>query len=717
MVLLSPIKSNGNYKGFALVEILVALAIIALLVAAFTPLFGQAVANLSWAGERTADINTARGQIEERIGNQTGYNPGTVSVLFPGMTNPVTIDGGVIDDIENFKAFIPFAPSISLSPKEIKEGYPANTVVTVNGKNTNFNNSTTAKVVWANDTETTLTVQFVNSNRVQVTIPTGLLNCDDPYVMVVTTGTEVVRAVFNVRLPMAVAGGASGKAIVSGNGGYWESRTSGTSKNITGVKGYPNGFFAVGAEGTLLKLAARSPWTAVDSKTDNDLNNITSLGSTIIAVGNNGTVIQSTVDQSSFDVVSGLPSGVDNINLNGIATNNSVLVITGNDNRAAADKKNDGVIISVDSTNGTASIVPRDEQPINDVTWNTNKFVAVGNGGTIVGSDNGTDWPAVFNPGDGSISGLQLWLKADAISSADINASNTVTTWRDSSGHNNHATLQSGTTPTFVTSEVNGLPVVRFDSTGNDQLNLPSTSVATNTFTVFCVAKPTTSGTQKYLLAPDQGSGGTNSRAYMGLSLSTSSVNVYERSSTASTSRSSISLSNPPFGLVDVIYNGGASNLYYNNKSISSSATANKSWSYNYVDFPIKIGRCNDGAFFGDIAEILVYNRTLSSDERLQVDSYLASKYKLYGNYKAVCASPTTTVAVGLDGNIASAPNNSNTWTRRTSGTTANLNDVSWIADKFYAVGDGGVMKSSSDGITWNNETSGTTNDLFAIGS
>ena len=73
-----------------------------------------------------------------------------------------------------------------------------------------------------------------------------------------------------------------------------------------------------------------------------------------------------------------------------------------------------------------------------------------------------------------------------------------------------------------------------------------------------------------------------------------------------------------------------------------------------------------------------------------------------------------TLVAVGTSGTIVSSTNGS-TWTLRTSGTTNQLNDVSFGSSTLVAVGLGGKILTSPDGTTWTTQTSGTTADLNGV--
>jgi hypothetical protein len=87
-----------------------------------------------------------------------------------------------------------------------------------------------------------------------------------------------------------------------------------------------------------------------------------------------------------------------------------------------------------------------------------------------------------FSPLD--ITGCELWLKADALSLSD---GDPVSSWTDSSGNSNHATMTGGDRPTFQTNELNSLPGVASNSETSGWLNL--TTPITNARTVFIVAR------------------------------------------------------------------------------------------------------------------------------------------------------------------------------------------------------------------------------------
>jgi len=81
---------------------------------------------------------------------------------------------------------------------------------------------------------------------------------------------------------------------------------------------------------------------------------------------------------------------------------------------------------------------------------------------------------------------------------------------------------------------------------------------------------------------------------------------------------------------------------------------------------------------------------------------------------QGVTFANSTFVAVGYSGTILTSSDGT-TWISRTSGTSNNLNGVTDANSTFEAVGKSGTILTSSDGTSWTSRTSGTSNYLFAV--
>lgn len=85
------------------------------------------------------------------------------------------------------------------------------------------------------------------------------------------------------------------------------------------------------------------------------------------------------------------------------------------------------------------------------------------------------------------------------------------------------------------------------------------------------------------------------------------------------------------------------------------------------------------------------------------------------GSFFGIASTQTTTVAVGIDGLIATRDIASGAWTIIKNSGDPDYREVVYIEGKFVTVGEGGMLESSSDGYNWTAHESGTTNDLRVI--
>lgn len=230
--------------------------------------------------------------------------------------------------------------------------------------------------------------------------------------------------------------------------------------------------------------------------------------------------------------------------------------------------------------------------------------------------------------------GLRLWLDAGARVTKD--GANLVSALGDGSGVANDASQATpAKQPLWIDNVINGRPVLRFDGI-NDQL-IATLSPGTDNFTVFVVAKTTaaheidtegttgTAGTsgQKYLFGAT--SSGVNAGA--GMSLGTNGISIYENGNSYM----------PPLA----VYGGSVGNgfvlgafeyearrptIFLNGQLLRPGLVSPRP----QVSAPTEIGAGAFGAFAGDIAEIMIYNRALSADERAIVEAYLSRKYALH---------------------------------------------------------------------------------------
>ncbi|MDH5681012.1 MAG: hypothetical protein OEZ36_05475 [Spirochaetota bacterium] len=221
-------------------------------------------------------------------------------------------------------------------------------------------------------------------------------------------------------------------------------------------------------------------------------------------------------------------------------------------------------------------------------------------------------WTEISAAQPDSITGLTLWLKADA---GVTHTAGSVTQWADQSGNGNHAT--AGTSPGYITNLLNGKPVIRFDGTAT-LLNI--SLVLSNTISIFLVATPSTVA-DTYLF----GSNGVASSPAIVSNYSGLAFEWFHSNGTI-VDRASFNSASSGFSILS-LKEDLSSDTIYSNSSLSSIIPAN----VPITETLNVIGAGSPGVNHcdSDIAEIIVYTRALSDNERQGVELYLSNKYTI----------------------------------------------------------------------------------------
>lgn len=82
-----------NKKGFTIVEVLVAMALLSLAAVAFIALMSFSVSSIFLAGEKSEKIFDAQGEIESEISAQLPSGDDEVKINFPDSADDLTITG------------------------------------------------------------------------------------------------------------------------------------------------------------------------------------------------------------------------------------------------------------------------------------------------------------------------------------------------------------------------------------------------------------------------------------------------------------------------------------------------------------------------------------------------------------------------------------------------------------------------------------------------
>ena len=221
-----------------------------------------------------------------------------------------------------------------------------------------------------------------------------------------------------------------------------------------------------------------------------------------------------------------------------------------------------------------------------------------------------------------------LWIRADDLSLSD---GASVSAWADSSGNGNDlgSSANDPNDPAFYSNQINGLPVVRFNSstgTGTKLIRNPFNSFSGNEITTIVVYKTSDSGdglisyatsndNNEYLLYDN-----SNLRVYTGGNYKISSqayntANFTILSQKWRNSDNAIHLFkdgtnnyNSTLGAGNVIDNGGCLSIGGEQDAVDGSYQ-------------------NSQAFDGDIAEIIMFDNYLNDAQRTIIENYLNVKY------------------------------------------------------------------------------------------
>lgn len=256
------------------------------------------------------------------------------------------------------------------------------------------------------------------------------------------------------------------------------------------------------------------------------------------------------------------------------------------------------------------------------------------------GKDRHPEAPVALEPN--AVPNLKVWLDAGRFNASDaaqarrVGEAIFVRRANDASNNQNHATQATdGNQPMWIANGFNGRPVFRFDGT-TDSLTLPR-SAGTNSFSVFAVFR--TAQTHEIDNEDASSVGGVSGQRYLfgaqhggdfaagaGLSVGVNGVSVYEHGSgyMPATAVSSAAIGNSA-AVVSYNYTERRPEIEINSMLARSGVFSGRA----QVMAPVMIGAGDYGAFNGDLAEVLIFDRALSVAERRGIAGYLMAKYNI----------------------------------------------------------------------------------------
>lgn len=239
--------------------------------------------------------------------------------------------------------------------------------------------------------------------------------------------------------------------------------------------------------------------------------------------------------------------------------------------------------------------------------------------------------------------GLTFWVKGDA--GIVTNASGKVTAWNDQSG-NNANLLQSidGLRPIVINDAWNGKSFVRFDGSVNHTNDLTGTANSTIISNIITAAEFTVVSVWRFRNVTDNGEVGVQNHdrifgsstdtasGIFGLILRTNGIGGYTASQYNRDSDVDIATVDGVLHNEPQLFSSWHTNSEIFLQQYGGSPVSAASGNTGFMTGALRLG---DGpqssrgpsAFDGDIAEVLIYRRALSTDERSQVESYLYQRW------------------------------------------------------------------------------------------
>jgi len=225
--------------------------------------------------------------------------------------------------------------------------------------------------------------------------------------------------------------------------------------------------------------------------------------------------------------------------------------------------------------------------------------------------------------------GLLVWLDAADDSTFSYSSGTEVSQWRDKSGNNFHANQATVAYQPGRTSVNNGRKSINFIAGNFDYLTITSGISVPNDVSIFIIYKPTTQ-TNQYAVLIDNYHAAVTYTGFVIQRNSNASTFYYANgngSAYLDTASSQWSYTDNVIGILSLNKSSSTATPYANGTAQSSS-TVNAAIVQSTTG--LVIGSLASGAsrfYNGDMCEILIFNRSLSSTEMKQVHTYLGQKW------------------------------------------------------------------------------------------
>lgn len=329
------------------------------------------------------------------------------------------------------------------------------------------------------------------------------------------------------------------------------------------------------------------------------------------------------------------------------------------------------------------------------------------------------------SPGNVGNSNLRLWLNASNATASGTN----VTRWNDQSGSNNNAVNISGSggvVPQKIAGGLNSNAVIRFDGTRALQGTFGS-AITASSLSSFIVFKMNSNLSQPYArafaIAQDAnrsaGDYGTSQGAVLFGRFNNGTNDIFSQRRNVSFPAITYGLNTPV--LLSNAFSGNNFLMYNNGRQLST--TSFSATAFNAGAYAIGAGIDNGPSQFmnGDVAEVIMFNTSLSAADKNKVESYLALKYgftldqSTATNY-VIDASTVWNAAAnaGYNNNIAGIGRNDNSALSQLKSQSINPDGMLTLSVASFANNNTFIVVGDNGQTGMNGTGSGTANFPFS---
>lgn len=204
-----------------------------------------------------------------------------------------------------------------------------------------------------------------------------------------------------------------------------------------------------------------------------------------------------------------------------------------------------------------------------------------------------------------------------------------IASWRDRAVNNatRHNATQTNSTnqPAFVNNAINqALPALQFS--GNQWLSFANSDFSNSSYTIFVVEQRNSSNSNLFFISSE---GGGNPNLLAGYS-SNANMRFTHGSINVNFGVANYNQAQPTTRIHTLIYKNDSEARYFLNGGLSSdAATLSSDMVWGISEILIGASQTNVGQYSGFIAEVIMFKRSLLSEERRVIEAYLGRKYNI----------------------------------------------------------------------------------------